>query len=650
MKRLIISWGLVAAAAMTLGLNAAEESRHDMDRARQAFITEAAAEARQDMTPLHHALRTLHDQLMILTGLPTLRIKHDNNQTLSNIERLNLQELFNGLAARAPVSAMVITGPNYRPDRINPATGAPYQPRLVFNQVIHNLNQRPEAAYAPNVPVTLAPDAPPLPEGEIISAHGQWFKATYPLRDRINDQTLPLLVDVVRNIKADPSPITNQPPTEDRLVFSAPIYAHDGTFSGAISLVIKQTALASLLPHGDFAIVSPGNGLAAGTLGENTLAQSMESVAAAMPDPRRIYSEAIPLHLPDSRHAWFLWAAKPDSAFTNGAEAASVAAARHRMLSTIGAVTAALLAFIWLIEKNLRQSQRLNATLAEARDLAEKSRAEAQEAAEMFKSLNDDITRLNIELSDKVTALDQAQDGAAQKTKLAELGKLIGSVAHELRNPLASAQTNAFILEHQLAGQGIDASATMGRIRHGLERCNEVITQLLDYSRGQAAHTTATDLDAWLEAFLETEAQHLPAVLELNLGLAGRSVDVDAERLGRALANLMANASEAMIGRDGKPLVIMAGRRPRIHVTTSANARRIEIIVNDNGPGIEAEVLEKIRDPLFTTKSFGTGLGLAAAEKTMELHGGGMEVASVKGTGARFTLWLPLSAADEAAA
>jgi signal transduction histidine kinase len=83
-------------------------------------------------------------------------------------------------------------------------------------------------------------------------------------------------------------------------------------------------------------------------------------------------------------------------------------------------------------------------------------------------------------------------------------------------------------------------------------------------------------------------------------------------------------------------------RNPRIRVSTRPAGSNIEIEVADNGPGIAAENLQKILEPLFTTKSFGVGLGLPAVEKILEQHGGGLRIESRPGEGAAFTAWFPI--------
>src|SRR4029078_4181875 len=114
-----------------------------------------------------------------------------------------------------------------------------------------------------------------------------------------------------------------------------------------------------------------------------------------------------------------------------------------------------------------------------------------------------------------------------------------------------------------------------------------------------------------LVKLVEEEAQKLPAAIaiECDLGLEGILVAFDQARLSRVLINLLNNASEAMVGRGDDP-TRFATQTPKIIVATRKSARGIEIDICDNGPGIAEDHIAKILEPLFTTKSFGTGLGL----------------------------------------
>jgi signal transduction histidine kinase len=116
--------------------------------------------------------------------------------------------------------------------------------------------------------------------------------------------------------------------------------------------------------------------------------------------------------------------------------------------------------------------------------------------------------------------------------------------------------------------------------------------------------------------------------------------------MSRAIINLLSNASEAMLGKGDKQPAAPAAL-PHITVTSRLTARGCEIAVADNGPGMSDEVLARIREPLFTTKNFGTGLGVPAIEKILEQHGGGLDIWSEPNKGARFTIWWPAQPTEE---
>jgi signal transduction histidine kinase len=277
--------------------------------------------------------------------------------------------------------------------------------------------------------------------------------------------------------------------------------------------------------------------------------------------------------------------------------------------------------------------------------------AEARESSDLFKDLNHQVTLLNMELEAKMGQLKEAQEENVRKGKLAQLGVLIATVAHELRNPLSVVRTTTYVLQKKLIDSSIDVSSQVTRIESGIKRCDTIISQLLDFARTQKPNTIPTVVDDWLETILKEEAAKLPAclIITCNLGLQGIKVNIDVERAVRVIINLLSNASEAMTHK-GHVLAEMAGRVPQIDVSTALTARGAEITVKDNGPGIPADMMTKIREPLFTTKGFGTGLGIPAVEKIMELHGGGLDINSVAGEGARFTIWFPVAQADQLAA
>jgi signal transduction histidine kinase len=219
-------------------------------------------------------------------------------------------------------------------------------------------------------------------------------------------------------------------------------------------------------------------------------------------------------------------------------------------------------------------------------------------------------------------------------------------VAHELRNPLGAVRASIFLLERKIKSGGSNIEQQIGRINKGVARCDDIITQLLDFSRTKALECDYKDLDGWLARLVEEEAEKLPVAvsIECDLGLDGRAMRFDPSRLSRVIINLLANASEALVGR-GDDSTKFASANPLITIATRAVSRGIEISVSDNGPGIPDDVKSQILEPLFTTKSFGTGLGLPAVEKILQQHGARLEIVSRPGEGARFTAIFPHASA-----
>jgi signal transduction histidine kinase len=281
----------------------------------------------------------------------------------------------------------------------------------------------------------------------------------------------------------------------------------------------------------------------------------------------------------------------------------------------------------------------------------EESRAEAVSFAGQLQTVNDEVSKLNRELQDNLRKLAEAQDEIVRKGKLAQLGQLTATVAHELRNPLGAVRTSAFVLQRRLKDVAPGSEVQLERINNGVSRCDTIITQLLDFSRSKSLQLEPVEIDSWLVKLVEEEAQKLPQAVEVEclLGLGTAKAEIDAARMSRVMINLLSNASEAMVGKGDAPEKFLT-QSPKITVCTRLVPRGAEIAVLDNGPGIAKENLARILEPLFTTKSFGTGLGLPAVQKILEEHGGGLDIESEEGKGAIFTAWFPLQQAARAAA
>lgn len=232
----------------------------------------------------------------------------------------------------------------------------------------------------------------------------------------------------------------------------------------------------------------------------------------------------------------------------------------------------------------------------------------------------------------------ELQDAMKRKEKLLALGHLAAGVAHEIRNPLSSIKGLAkyFAERTPAGGESHELAQVMAK---EADRLNRVVSELLELVKPAHLTLQQVNLNEVITHSLHLVSQDA-ASREIQLRFSANStlpaIQADPDRLTQVLLNLYLNAIHA-IGRQGT-------------ITVEANessADRVKIVVTDSGKGIAAEQLEAIFTPYFTTKADGTGLGLAVVQNIIEQHGGTIQVASVEGKGATFTLWLPTKAKQQ---
>jgi signal transduction histidine kinase len=215
------------------------------------------------------------------------------------------------------------------------------------------------------------------------------------------------------------------------------------------------------------------------------------------------------------------------------------------------------------------------------------------------------------------------------------LEALTASMAHEIRSPITAAKS----LAQQIAE---DPTATAnaeyaGVVVTELARVERSVSHLLRYTREEPLVLRETTLADVVESALETLRSRIESsTVRVEPTIEGSlRVLADPDKLRRVVINLVTNALEAL-ANSGFPA-------PRIDLTSgeSSSGHELWLRVRDNGPGIEAERLDKIFDPFHTSKVAGTGLGLAITRKLVEAHGGTIEVHSTLGAGTSFVVTLP---------
>jgi signal transduction histidine kinase len=216
-------------------------------------------------------------------------------------------------------------------------------------------------------------------------------------------------------------------------------------------------------------------------------------------------------------------------------------------------------------------------------------------------------------------------------------------VAHDLRNPLTSVK---LLLQHA-AGQPPNAPFAESKLRLILDeiaRMEHTIQSLLDFSRPPALRRVRHDVRDTLHRALNlVEGRASRQGVRMTTALDGGplTVDADPEQLHQVFVNLLINAIEAM--PDGGQLSVTAEARGDV-------SPQVQVRVQDSGPGLPDEILDRLFEPFATTKDRGTGLGLAVSRRIVEEHGGSIQAANGAQGGAVFCVSLPAADAADAGA
>jgi two-component system sensor kinase FixL len=246
------------------------------------------------------------------------------------------------------------------------------------------------------------------------------------------------------------------------------------------------------------------------------------------------------------------------------------------------------------------------------------------------------LRRAYNELEHMVRELTQAQAELVKREKLATVGQIAASMAHELRNPLG-AMHNAVIYLNMAERQALSEKGLrhLAVIDSQIERSNRIITALLNFAESQPAALRRVEFPGILESVLVELCIPEGVAVERVIPAGLPPLFADPEQVGVALRNLIENAFLAM--PDGGQLTLRAGSTNGRNGT----APQVQVQVEDTGCGIKAEHLPRLFEPLFSTRTIGVGLGLAVCKKLVEANHGSIAVKSEPGKGAVFTVTLP---------
>jgi len=228
-----------------------------------------------------------------------------------------------------------------------------------------------------------------------------------------------------------------------------------------------------------------------------------------------------------------------------------------------------------------------------------------------------------------ITELQEMQERLVRQGKLAVLGQLSGSVGHELRNPLGVISNAVYFLQMVLTNADDTTREYLGIIGSEVRNAEKIVSDLLDLSRTRPAEREEVALSDLVAETLDKQPPPEGVAVTTRIASNLPIVFVDRLQMGRVLANLVANAYQAM--PDGGELLLSA----------RVDGDRVCLCVTDTGCGVPPENIGKIFEPLFTTRARGIGLGLTVSRNLVQVNGGTIEVQSEERQGSTFTVALP---------
>jgi signal transduction histidine kinase len=277
-----------------------------------------------------------------------------------------------------------------------------------------------------------------------------------------------------------------------------------------------------------------------------------------------------------------------------------------------------------------------DAQLLHGSRLPELNRSEEDE----MRTVGTYLRSLLSDVADTRSSLERSRTRLLVAEKLASVGKLAASVAHEIRNPLTAMKMWLFSLQDSVRGNP-DTEHKLGIISEEINRLDRIIRDFLEFSRPPALRCRAQPVDAVLRQTLELLAAALDerkvcVVREPAPDLP--SVMADAEQLKQVFVNLLINAADAM-GAGGEIRVLTTAEK-------DLEGRGMVVVrICDAGPGMPEDVQARIFEPFFSTKETGTGLGLAIAARIMAAHDGLLVLESSSEKGTVFAVWTPIAEA-----
>ncbi len=580
------------------------KTRRDLGEAELNHASEVRSEALLARGRIENSFRSIYSGLRTVAHLPGVRALTPESRRSGAFDpgtREIVAEIYKNLAASENIAALTIVPFPFDPNGLDPTGKLPREPLVTFGE---------KSAVRPGVPGRgSSTSATEIDKFALVLTQLQLLQQFHPLESGIEGIAYPAI--------SGPQVTSRDDARSNRreLVYSVPIYGWSGELSGCASAVIPGTALEQLLPVGEFVVVHPNYAVSILSEEPGTAEESREHWVVGEPDPRRIFSEVVPLAIQDEYPEWSLWLSAPNSEYWARSD---VRLARFAGIASHLFLWCGIMFLLFTLRKFTGQHLKLT---VENRELDERVR-------------------------ERTEACDEASRLAQSATEAKSV--FLAKMSHEIRTPMSAILgfTDLLLDPETEEGRRNDAIETIRRNgRHLLNLINDI----LDLSKIEAGRLEIERLPVKTRTIVRdmvdllrvrAESRHTTLDTELR-GEIPEQFETDPTRLKQALVNLIGNAIKFTEGGD-----------VRVRVECDRDAEQITFHVIDNGIGMTSAQVARIFQPFSqaepsTTRRFGgTGLGLAITRSIAELLDGEIVVQSEPGKGSTFSLTVSTGSLD----
>jgi len=287
-----------------------------------SYLRNTDEEARAQARPIEQLFEHVYEDLRTLAALPSVRAVDRHGRSLVGDSRETFQQIYNNLADAVAVSEVYVIPGDFDPERVDPVTGRPEEPIVMFDELIVDAASRVDEAERDSL-VEGAEEEVEIYEYREFAAQVRWMRENFPRRESIDGLNVPM-IGSKSLITCDNSYFIHTGLDADRMgiLLSVPFYGPDGAFKGLVAAIVLDRALAAALPGENTVLYNQAYGY--------SLETDLTDVEASRPffesgrrDPELLFSETYDLDVPDPKGSWSIWVARPNAEFDTAPEASA---------------------------------------------------------------------------------------------------------------------------------------------------------------------------------------------------------------------------------------------------------------------------------------------------------------------------------------